>query len=82
LVGAVFRAQPAIFQGATHCGQQLFAFKRLQKIVVSTVPDCGQSHGNIMHGRHHHNRHLGILFLGTLEETDTVHVGHHQIGED
>jgi hypothetical protein len=35
--------------------------------------------GNVVHRGNHHNRHIGITFLGLFEQPNSVHAGHHQV---
>ena len=34
-----------------------------------------------MHSGNHHNRHVGVTFLGLLQQADAIHPGHHQVGK-
>ena len=81
-VSVVLAFQAAILQGAADGGEQLFALERLEQVVVGAVAQRLQGDLDIVDGGHHDDRHVGILFLGALEEGDAVHLGHHQVGED
>ena len=73
--------EAAIFQRAANGCQQLLALERLQEIVVGAIADGRQRDGNIVDGGDHHDRHVGIFFLGLFEQADAVEFGHHQVGE-
>ncbi len=80
-VGVVFALEAPVFKGAANGSQQLFALEGLQQVVVGAVAQGLQGDGDVVHRRDHDERHIGIALFGMLQEGDSIHFGHHEVGE-
>ena len=81
-IGIVFTFQAAILQGTADRGQQLLSLEGLEQVVIRPIAQGLQSHLNVVDRGDHDDRHVRVTFLGTLQEGNPIHFGHHQVGED
>ena len=72
LIRAIFHPQAVSLPCAPHDGEQLLALKWLEEVIVSSIADRRQRHGDIVHGGDHHHGQVRMLQFYDFQQADAV----------
>ena len=82
LVGVALLQRLPMLKRALHRGHQVFALKGLEKVVVSAAAHRVDRHADVVNGRNHDYRQIGILRMNALQQREPVALLHHDIGQN